>query len=164
MNNIVQNNQVKYFICLEPLYTQGVGEFYMITTDKNYGEIFRQELLKYKNYIVDTFNDLVGWIFYENIYKIINITQVDDDVYEYTLEEIHSYEYEPSKYNNSKMKKVKWEKKIKNKNYITRDDKLLKENYVYNTINSNVSEINLISFNILLWNNNRTNDPNEDNN
>ena len=100
----------------------------------------------YKNVIVSS-GDLCGWVFYENIYKIINIVKIDDENYEYILSEIHNHEYEPYKYNNSKLKKINW-KKI-NKNYYTRDvNKLLIENYVYNSIGYKEKELK--DFNILM--------------
>lgn len=158
MTTIFDGNTLKYLISLEPMYTQGVGNFFMITSNKYFGEIFRQEIFKYKNHIVNTENDLCGWVFYENIYKVLSIKQLNDEEFEYALEEIHSYEYEPNKHNDSKIKKVNWKKCIKNKNCSEHNyNKLLKENYVYNSIDDKISEINLKYFNMLMWNNNDKN-------
>ena len=149
-------NDDKYLIHIEPMYTEGVGGYYMVTTNITNAEIFRQELLKYKNNIEHTWDKnekMCGWIFYEYIYKIIDIKQTNDNEYEYVLVLLHKCEYEPSKQKFYKLKNVNWKKKISKSKIETRNENvLLKLNYVYNTVTDKWNNVALKKFNILLCN------------
>lgn len=146
----------KYFIQIESMYTQGVGGFHMISSDKSNIEILRMELLKnikYVEYTVECgFGYLCGWVFYENIYRVIDIKQIVDEdykYYKYTLAPILNCEYEPDKCKVKNLKKVNWDKKIKKKDFITYEYKFMEEDYVYNTINMEYEIMNINNFNIL---------------
>ena len=150
------NNTDKYFIEIEPMYTEGVGGYHMVASDIRNAEIFRQELLKYKNdveHMKEDCGNMCGWVFYEYVYKIIDIKKIDDDKYEYKLFKLHEYEYEPDKVKFYKLKKVNWKKKIIKSKIKTREEcELLKLDHVYNTITTKWNNIALKNFNILLCN------------
>jgi hypothetical protein len=61
-----------YLIQIEPVYNQIVGNYYMITNNINSANIFRHELLKYRNFIMQKNNndEIAYWEFHERIYKI----------------------------------------------------------------------------------------------
>jgi len=151
----MENNNIdKYYIHIEPMFTQGVGGYHMVTSDITNAEVFRQELLKYKNYVEHNHNEnTCGWVFYEYIYKIIDIKQMIDGDYQYVLMPIHEYEYEPDKQKFYKLKKVNWKKKIVKSKIETREEEnLLKFDHIYNTITERWNNIALKEFNILLCN------------
>ena len=106
------NNIDKYFIQMESMYTQSVGGFHMISSNKSNVEMLRMELLKDIKYVEYTdgcwSGDLCGWVFYENIYCVIDIEQIDDEdykYYKYTLATILSCEYEHDKCKVNNLKK-----------------------------------------------------------
>jgi hypothetical protein len=148
----IDNKVNKYFIRIESMYTQGVGDFYMISSNKTSIEMLRMELLKNIKYIEYTCvvdGDLCGWVFYEDIYKIISVKPLDDKYNEYTLYLIHSHEYEPSKCKVKNIKKINWNKTINKKYVVTRENEIMKEDFVYNTISNEYDIINIHNFNIL---------------
>lgn len=150
------NNTDKYYIYIEPMYTEGVGGYHMVASDIRNAEIFRQELLKYKNDVESMYDkreQMCGWVFYEYVYKIVDIKQIDDEEYEYKLFPLHEYEYYPDKEKFYKLKKVNWKKKIIKSKIETREEcELLKLDHVYNTITDEWNNIALKDFNILLCN------------
>ena len=97
-----------YLIQIEPVYNQATGYYHMITNNINNANIFRQELLKYKNFLLDMNNyennDLSNWIFSETIYVITNKTKTHYDGYC-----IASNIYTIDKFD--KLKQINWEKK-----------------------------------------------------
>lgn len=143
----------KYFIEIESMYTQGVGGFQMISSDKDAVQMLRFELLKnIKNveYISENDKDrMCGWEFYENIYKIVNIEKIDECDSKYTLFPIHDHTYIPSKSKVKNLKKVNWDKKINKKNNIICEDKFMVENLVYNTMDDTYCIMDINNFNIL---------------
>lgn len=153
-NNNNTDNTDKYFIEIEPMYCEGVGGYRMVASNIRKAEIFRQELLKYKNDVEHGCNkneDMCGYVFYEYVYKIVDIKQINDDEYEYKLFPLHEYEYEPDKVKFYKLKKVNWKKKIIKSKIETKEEcELLKLDHVYNTITNEWHNIALKDFNILL--------------
>ena len=146
------NNQTnKYLIEIESMYGEGVGNYYMISSDKMYIEMLRLELLKNIKSVEYTHDDgnLCGWLFYENIYNIINVKKKTDENYEYTLSHVHDYVYEPHKSKVKNLKKINWNKKINKKHFTIHKNFLMEENLVYNTINTEYDIININNFNIL---------------
>ena len=68
------NNKIFYkmfSISIEPTYSQGVGNFELITDNIENIKKFRNELLRYKNHLVSS-DDVDGWEFHECIYKLID--------------------------------------------------------------------------------------------
>lgn len=62
-----------YLVQIEPVYFQGVGNFEMITDNVENIELFRNELVRYKNYLTKIdFDDLEHWEFFETIYKLVD--------------------------------------------------------------------------------------------
>jgi hypothetical protein len=62
-----------YLIRIEPVYSQGVGHFELLTNNLKLVNKFRNELVRYKNYLKneEPYN-LDCWEFYEYVYKLIN--------------------------------------------------------------------------------------------
>lgn len=65
-----------YCIRIEPVYSQGVGHFELVTNNIEYVELFRNELHRYKEYIKnDDSENLECWEFYEYVYKLVDYNQ-----------------------------------------------------------------------------------------
>lgn len=63
-----------YLVTIEPIYNQGTNSYSMITDDIAVANIFRHQLLKYRNHLVKEkvfdCDELAGYLFEESIYKI----------------------------------------------------------------------------------------------
>lgn len=63
-----------YLITIEPIFNNGTGLYSLITDDINVANIFRHQLLKYRNHLLQEKNNdldqLAGYLFEEIIYKI----------------------------------------------------------------------------------------------
>lgn len=68
-----------FLVMVEPMYSQGVGNYTMVTDNFEHVTKLRKELYYYKNYIryIEEDNELTGWVFYEYIYEITSV--IDDD-------------------------------------------------------------------------------------
>jgi len=62
-----------YLVKIEPIYSQGVGWFELITENKKYIEDFINELKRFKNYLKESGEDIENWEFYEYIFKLVDI-------------------------------------------------------------------------------------------
>jgi len=146
----------KYYITIEPLYTQGTGGYIMTSSSKESIEMLRFELLKLIKRVEYTDGcgvGLYGWEFYENIYRIIDVKHLNDDNSntdcEYILAPIHSREYIPDNRKINNFKKINWNKRIAKKDYVKIDTQFMEEDLVYNYISENYDIININNFNIL---------------
>lgn len=88
-----------YLITIEPMYSQGVGDYLMVTNKIKNVEKLRKQLHKYSKNIYSMYNnnkeDTIGWEFYEYIYKITEIKLNDNDDKEYWGHLISHHIYEP---------------------------------------------------------------------
>lgn len=115
-----------YIILIEPLYSQGTGMFRMKTENINNAEIFRQELLKFRNWLVTTDDEIDAWEFNEYIYKL---DDSDDNKEWYDGYLVAKNEYSGEKFN--KLKKINWTK-MKSKTLETEIcRKMINEDCVY---------------------------------
>lgn len=71
-NNSVYNVQM-YLIRIEQVYSQCVRHFELVTNNIMFIDKFRNELVRYKNHLLDLdSDDLDNWEFYEYVYYLIN--------------------------------------------------------------------------------------------
>lgn len=148
MINYLFNNSSMYFVIIEPMYSQGVGNYVLLTDNVKNIDKFRLQLFNYKNYIktaCNDDNDLDLWEFYEYVYKITNITNIKKtNIYEgiTLLEKSHNgdYNFVECNYEQNNQKKSE---------VIYEDDKKLKLNYVYNNIDSSKKPCIIDAFDIL---------------
>lgn len=61
-----------YLVSIEPIYSQGVGHFELITDNPKYVLIFLNELNRYKEYLKDVEEIIDGWEFYSTVYKLVD--------------------------------------------------------------------------------------------
>lgn len=61
-----------YYVYFEPIYSQGVGSFEMITSSISNVELFLNEFDKYIKYLETIDDDIENWEFYENVYVLEN--------------------------------------------------------------------------------------------
>lgn len=61
-----------YLVKIEPVYSQGVGHFELITDNVKYVEHFLNELDRYKNYLKQLEENMEEWEFYEYVYKLVD--------------------------------------------------------------------------------------------
>lgn len=90
-----QQNQL-YWISIEPVYSQGVGNYEMITANKQHIEKFRMEQFNFSKHLVsngEDADDMVGWEFYEYVYKINNITNNESNEIVYNITLLHKQIY-----------------------------------------------------------------------
>lgn len=80
-----------FLTIIEPMYTQGVGNYAMVTDNFEHVTKLRKELYNYKNYIryIENDKELTGWVFYEYIYEITSIID-DDGTFKYYGKELFS--------------------------------------------------------------------------
>lgn len=100
------NIMTLYYISIESVFNQGTGNYFMITNEICNANIFRQELLKKKNFLLyQDKEDLYScWEFHECIYII-----TDKKKKYYKGYCIADNVYQPNKFN--KLKNVNWNKK-----------------------------------------------------
>lgn len=61
-----------WYVCFEPVYSQGIGNFEMITKNIKNIKLFLNEFDKYKNYLETIDGNIENWEFYEYVYEIFN--------------------------------------------------------------------------------------------
>lgn len=142
LNYFMSNN---YFVIIEPVYSQGVGNYTLFTDKIDNINKFRLELLKYKNYLKEK-DDIEHWEFYEYVFKITEIKKTKDNSYTYvgTLvfrkDNCGDYDFVESNY-------------IENKNdlpeLVHQDDRKFKINYVYNNFDNSKKPCKIEFFDIL---------------
>lgn len=147
MINIKKSTHIKltkmYLVSIEPVYSQGVGDYVMITNDIKNVEKLRMELFKYKDYLGTIGEDLEDWEFHEHVYKITNIKKNKKDcVYSgYMLFGRYnrgSYTYENCDYTT-----------VNDNIEIVYECNTLKENFVQNNVNNSKKPTNINTFDIL---------------
>ncbi len=138
-----------YLIRIEPVYSQGVGHFELITDNIDYINLFRNQLVKYKNYLNDSdFDDIEHWEFYEYIYKLIN--------YDVDKKNFKGYCLWDKKYSGNFKKLNKLGKNILNRKInksdilddFEYDDNILAD-YVYNYIGIEKKPTHISNFDII---------------
>lgn len=92
MNSQNQQNEL-YWISIEPVYTQGVGNYEMVTRNKDHIQKFRMEQFNFSKRLASNGEDEVGWEFYEYIYRINNITVGKSNEIIYNLTQLHKQIY-----------------------------------------------------------------------
>jgi hypothetical protein len=138
-----------YLIRIEPVYSQGVGHFELITNNIEYVELFRNELHRYKEFLKnDDPDDLECWEFYEYVYKLVDYNQSNNKFKGYCLLD--------KKYSGNFKKLNKLGKNILNYK-ITKSDVLddfdyddnILADYVYNYIDNEIKPIHISNFDII---------------
>jgi hypothetical protein len=136
--------QSLYYISIEPICSQGVGNYEMITNNINYGEKLRQELFKFAKYIKSLNDfDVCEWVFSEHIYKVNEIDENNEITYK--ISNIHSQDYN---FNIVELVQIDWNFQIDTAETLECDEKL-KLNMVYNNIDNSVKPCKINKFNIL---------------
>lgn len=63
-----------YFVIIEPVCSQGVGNYILLTNKKENVNKLRRELEKFKNYLKNINEELNEWEFYEYVYWVTKTT------------------------------------------------------------------------------------------
>lgn len=134
-----------YFIIIEPVYSQGVGNYIMLTDNVENIDKFRLQLFNYKNY-VKTIDDVEEWEFYEYVYKVTDVKRIKKDhIYEgiLLLQNCHHGDYDYQEHTYDQNDNLKSE-------VIYENNKKLKMNYVYNNIDNSKKPCHINIFDILI--------------
>jgi hypothetical protein len=140
-----------YLVRIEPVYSQGVGYFELVTNNIKNVKKFRKELYKYANYVYE-FNpsDIDSWEFYEYIFKLNNYIPEENDK-EFNGYLAYNKDYCGRIKNMETVTKIKLEKQIQ-KNYDLEEfeyDKQILIDHVYNYFDINIKPIHIENFDII---------------
>lgn len=138
-----------YLVIIEPIYSQSVGNYVLVTKNVQHINKIRRELEKYKDYVMKELDDIDEWQFDESVDKITEITIKDDYVnykgYNLFLKRnVGNYKFEESSYDDNENNKN--DKKIVN---IFSNGKILKTDYVYDFIDNSNKPIHVNQFTLL---------------
>ena len=141
-----------YLIRIEPVHSQGVGHFELVTNNIHFINQFRNELVRYKNHLKNEYSEdeLDCWDFYEYIYKIINYKPKSKKFDGYCLhEKIYSGNFRRL-YNlkNNKNIFTQLNELSKNLESFEYNDIILLD-YVYNYIDIEIKPIHINNFDII---------------
>lgn len=133
-----------YLVSIAPIYSQGVGNFELITDNIENIKKFRNELYRYKNYLVSLdSSDMDSWEFYEYIYKLVNYKPNKYYFNGYCVWE-HCYAGKFSKLKNFANINLN-----KNNTKIENFETSMQLNYVYNNFDDNMEPIYIDNFDII---------------
>jgi len=141
-----------FFISIEPVYSQGVGSFHLLTESIENAEKFRLELFNFKNNLLrnsstlkESLNKLRGWEFYEYVYKITEIKKENDifNVYGFLiLKKCYIGNFK-------KLNKINWKRKRSQDVKIIYKDDNIDVNIVYNTMSTDIKPCHINDFLLL---------------
>lgn len=102
--NATINNKkaIMYLVRIEPVYSQGVGYYELITDNIRHINKFRNELVRYKNHLKNEDedegeNDLDDWEFYEYVYKLTDYSENSNTYNGYCLyNKVYSGDFDDS--------------------------------------------------------------------
>lgn len=138
-----------YLVKIEPVYSQGVGWFDLITDNTKYVKLFLNELDRYKNYLKDNELNVEEWEFYEYVFKLDNIDYVNNKCGGYCI--YKSY-YIGDQQKNDVI--IDYNKQINEdceyENFFHEYENFeLKINYVYNWFDCPSTQIHISNFDII---------------
>lgn len=143
-----------YLVRIEPVYSQGVGHFELITDNINNVKKFRNELYRYQNYVwkLDP-SDINSWEFYEYIYKLIDyIPDENDKIFNGYCIYDKCYKGKFNKIDTiSKNKLNEQISKIEDTMEFENDEQILID-HVYNYIDISIKPIHIDNFDIICKN------------
>lgn len=139
-----------YLVRIEPVYSQGVGYFELVTNNVDNVKKFIDELHRYKNYLYELDpSDIDGWEFYEIIYKLTNyIPEKNDKIFNgYCIFNKCYY----GNFNDDVDIKNKLENKFLEINNIIKfeNDKQILVDNVYNYFDTSIKPIHIDNFDII---------------
>jgi hypothetical protein len=141
-----------YLVQIEPVYTQGVGHYQLITNNIQYVDAFRNQLVNYKNDLKKHFSDdelECSWELNEYIYKLVD--------YDETKMEFNGYCVHDKKYAGNFEQLVDVDVHLLNGVHLLENQKIsefeydnvLLLDYVYNFIDSNEEPVHISHFQII---------------
>lgn len=70
-----------YLVSIEPIYSQGVGHFELITDNPKYVLIFLNELNRYKEYLKNNDENIDEWEFCSTVHKLVDFIDCTSKCY-----------------------------------------------------------------------------------
>lgn len=140
-----------YLVRIEPVYSQGVGYFELVTNNIKNVKKFRKELYRYANYVYELDpSDIDSWEFYEYIFKLNNYIPEENDK-EFNGYLVYDKYYCRRIKNMETITKIKLEKQIEkicDLEEFENDEQILVD-YVYNHIDASIKPIHIDNFDII---------------
>lgn len=146
---------IMYLVRIEPVYSQGVGYFELVTNNIKNVKKFRKELYKYANHVYELDpSDIDSWEFYEYIFKLNNYIPEENDK-EFNGYLVYDKYYCGRIKNMETITKIKLEKQIEKQiekncdlEEFENDEQILVD-YVYNHIDTSIKPIHIDNFDII---------------
>lgn len=138
-----------YFVLIEPVFSQGVGDYCMITNDITKIDLLRNQLFSFKNYVANkSIDEMDYWEFYEYVDCLTEITFCKNE-YIYFGYNLH---YNCYNGNFDKLLKINWKDNktpLKNSKIYNYNEKMeldvVYNNVYYPPIKTNIDEFDILT-------------------